>query len=83
MGEGVRLPSWHSYKRVKSKKPVGALCFALVKELLFSQGYIMHFLIYETEFVLFLAMLENSAMPMDWDSSYATLTVTSELLIQK
>ena len=36
------------------------------------------FLIYETEFVQFLAVLENSVLPMDWDSSHATLKVTSE-----
>ena len=37
-----------------------------------------HSLIYETEFVVFIAVLENSAWPMDWDSSHATSTVTSE-----
>ena len=35
-------------------------------------------LFYETEFVLFLAVLENSVLPMGWDSSHATLKVTSE-----
>ena len=28
---------------------------------------------YETEYVLFLAVLENSVLPMGWDSSHATL----------
>ena len=37
------------------------------------------FLIYETEFVLFLGVLENSVLPMGWDSSRGTLKVTSEL----
>ena len=37
---------------------------------------------YETEFVLFLAVLENSVLPMGWDSSHA-LKVTSELLISE
>ena len=37
------------------------------------------FLSYATEFVLFLAVLENSVLPMGWDSSHATLIVTSEL----
>ena len=37
------------------------------------------FLTYETELVLFLAMLENSVVPLGWDSSHATLNVTSEL----
>ena len=27
---------------------------------------------YETEFILFLAVLENSLLPMGWDSSHAT-----------
>ena len=31
------------------------------------------FLTYETEFVLNLAVLENSVLPMGWDSSHATL----------
>ena len=34
---------------------------------------------YETEFVLFSVVLENSVLPMGWDSSHATLKVTSEL----
>ena len=38
-----------------------------------------NFLTYETEFVLFLAVLENSVLPMGLDSSNATLKVTSEL----
>ena len=37
------------------------------------------FLTYETEFVLFLVALENSVLPMGWDSSHPTLKVTSEL----
>ena len=37
------------------------------------------FLTYEIEFVLFLAVLEKSVLPMGWDSSHATLKVTSEL----
>ena len=37
------------------------------------------FLTYETEFVLFSAVLENSVLPMGWDSSHATLKVTSDL----
>ena len=37
------------------------------------------FLSYGTDFVLFLAVLENSVLPMGWDSSHATLIVTSEL----
>ena len=41
------------------------------------------FLTYETEFVLFLAMLENSVLLMGWDSSHATLKVTSELQISE
>ena len=36
---------------------------------------------YETEFVLFLAVLENSSM--GWDSSHAPLKVMSELLISE
>ena len=36
----------------------------------------MAFLTYETEFVLFLAVLENSVLPMGLDSSHATLNVT-------
>ena len=36
------------------------------------------FLIYETEFVLFLAVLENSVLPMGWDSSHAMLIKTSK-----
>ena len=36
------------------------------------------FLFYETEFVLFLAGLENSVLPMGRDSLHATLNVTSE-----
>ena len=35
------------------------------------------FLTYETAFVLFLAMLENSVLPMGCDSSHETLKVTS------
>ena len=35
------------------------------------------FLTVETEFVLFLAMFENSVLPMDLDSSHETLKVTS------
>ena len=31
------------------------------------------YLIYEIEFVLFLAVLENSVLTMGWDSSHATL----------
>ena len=41
--------------------------------------YEMFFLTYETDFVLFLAVLENSALPKGWDSSHATFYVTSEL----
>ena len=37
------------------------------------------FLTYETEFVLFLAVLENSVLPIGRDSSHGTLKVTSEL----
>ena len=37
------------------------------------------FLTYETAFVLILAVLENSVLPMGWGSSHATLTVMSEL----
>ena len=33
----------------------------------------------ETEFVLFLAVLKNFILPMGWNSSHATLKVTSEL----
>ena len=33
----------------------------------------LSFLTYETEFVLFLAVLGNSVLPMGWDSSHATL----------
>ena len=33
----------------------------------------MSFLTYETEFVLFLALLINSVLPMGWDSSHETL----------
>ena len=36
------------------------------------------FLTYETEFVLFLALLESSVLPMGLDSSHATLKLTSE-----
>ena len=36
------------------------------------------FLTYETEFVLFLAMLEFSVLPMSWYSSHNTVKVTSE-----
>ena len=35
------------------------------------------FLTYETEFVLFLAVLENFVFPVGWDSSHETLKVTS------
>ena len=38
-----------------------------------------YFLTYDTEFVLVLAMLGNSVLPMGWDSLHATLKVTSEL----
>ena len=41
------------------------------------------FLTYEIEFVLFLAVLINSVLFMDWASSHATLNVTSELLISE
>ena len=40
-------------------------------------------LTYETVFVPVLAVLENSVLPMGWDSSHATLKVTSELLISE
>ena len=40
-------------------------------------------LTYKTEFVLFLAVLENSVLPMGWNSSQATLKVTSKLLISE
>ena len=43
----------------------------------------MPFLTYETEFILFLAVLENSVIPMAWESSQATFKVTSELFISK
>ena len=33
---------------------------------------------YETEFVIFLGVLENSVLPMGLDSSHTTLKVTSE-----
>ena len=36
-----------------------------------------NFLTYETEFVLYLAVLENCVLPMGWDSSHETLYVTS------
>ena len=35
------------------------------------------FLTYETEFVLFIAVPENSVLSMGWDSSHETLKVTS------
>ena len=35
------------------------------------------FLSYKTEFGLFLVVLENSVLPMDLDSSHATLNMTS------
>ena len=38
----------------------------------------IHFLTYETEFVLFLAVLENAVLPMGWDSSHGTLKVRSK-----
>ena len=38
----------------------------------------MYFLTYETEFALFLAVLENSVLSMSLDSSHARLKVTSE-----
>ena len=37
------------------------------------------FLTYVAAFGLFLALLENSALPMGWDSSHATLKVTPEI----
>ena len=37
------------------------------------------FLTYETAFFLFIAALENSVLPMGWDTSHTTLQVTSEL----
>ena len=40
-------------------------------------------LTYETVFVPVLAVLENSVLPMGWNSSHATLKVTSELLISE
>ena len=40
---------------------------------------ITHFLTFETEFVLLLAALTNSVLPMGRDISHATLNVTSEL----
>ena len=46
-------------------------------------SHAISFLTYETEFVLFLVMLENSVLSMGWDSSHETLKVTSELLISK
>ena len=39
----------------------------------------MNFLTYETEFVVFLAVLKNCVLLMGSDSSHATLKVTSEL----
>ena len=39
------------------------------------------FLTYETEFVLFLAVLENSDLPMGLDISHATFRVTPEFSI--
>ena len=40
-------------------------------------AYDICFLTYEKEFVLFLAALENSVLPLGWDSSYDTLKVKS------
>ena len=39
------------------------------------------FCTYETESVLFVEVLENSVLPMSWDSPQATFKVTSEVLI--
>ena len=41
------------------------------------------FLTFDAEFVLVLMVLENSVLPMDWDSLHATLKVTSELAISE
>ena len=42
--------------------------------------YIHIFFLHMTHNLFYiLAVLENSAMPMGWDSSHATLKVTSEL----
>ena len=41
------------------------------------------FFTYETEFVLFSVVLENSVLPIGWDSSHVTLKVTSELQISE
>ena len=51
----------------------------LVRDLFLpSDNRIDHFFFtYETEFVLFLAVLDNSVLPMGLDSSHATLKVTS------
>ena len=39
----------------------------------------LFFFPYETEFALFLAVLENSVLPIGLDSLHASLKVTSEL----
>ena len=41
----------------------------------------IYFHTYETEFGLFLAMLEHSVSPMGWDISHATLKLISELQV--
>ena len=40
-------------------------------------------LTYETEFVLYLAVMENSVSPIGWDGSHATLKVTSEFEVSE
>ena len=39
------------------------------------------FLTYQIEFVLLLAVLEKSLLPLGWDSSHATFKVTSEFYV--
>ncbi|MEW8487905.1 MAG: hypothetical protein AB2705_22245 [Candidatus Thiodiazotropha sp.] len=55
--------------------------FLLLKELyrFISLRLLYLFLTYEAEFVLFLAVLENSVLPIGWDSSHTTFKVTSKL----
>ena len=48
-----------------------------------SSQYAYTFLTYETEFVLYLAELENSVLPNGWDSSHEMLKVMSELKFWK
>ena len=53
-----------------------SICIMFLVSLWF---YYLKYLTNETEFVLCLAVLENSVLPIGWDSSHAMLKATLEL----